>query len=120
MPKRKDPLTKTEFDAWAGDMKESFNSLESKLDEHTRRLTAIEEKLEPLERIATSLQRIEENTAAMLSLYQRVDWRTLELGRQVGVDVALIDARYPGPPGAGDPPPDRREPVKPYRPDRRP
>lgn len=101
-----EPLTKAEFGDWATTTKQTLNSIEGELEQHTERLTAIERtlgehtrqlaaiehKLEPLERIATSLQRIDENTAAMLKLYHRVDHRTEVLAAKVGLDLRQVDS----------------------------
>lgn len=87
MPKGKEPLTKAEFDGWAGEIKESFSRVEERLD-------AIEHKLEPLERIAASLQRIEENTTAMLGLYRRLDYRDHVFADKLGIDLRKVDAKF--------------------------
>ncbi len=100
------PLTKAEFGDWATTTKQTLNSIEGELEQHTERLTtiertlgehtrqlaAIEHKLEPLERIATSLKRIEENTTAMLRLYDRLDHRDQVFAGKLNVDLAKVDA----------------------------
>ena len=82
LPQNEKPLTKQEFDEWTTATKETFNSIDETLSEHTHQLTAIEKtlesvdvrlgtiekKLEPLETIATEFKAIRENTTAMLAL----------------------------------------------------
>ncbi len=79
------PLTTHEFDEWATATKQTLNSIDD-------RLASVEKKLEPLERIATSLKRIEENTGAMLKLYRRLDRRTVALADHVHLDLRKVDA----------------------------
>jgi chromosome segregation ATPase len=106
------PLTKAEFKRWAGEFKASFTGLEDRLDEHTRRLVSIEEKLDDhsqrlaaiektldghttiLDDIAKTLKDIRENTAAMLSLYRRLDHRTEEIATHVHLDLRKVDAAF--------------------------
>jgi hypothetical protein len=93
----KQPLTRDEFENWAHEIKASFTGVEERLDEHTRRLAAIEEKLkllDLLDPILTELKAIRQNTGAMLKLYQRLDHRTEEIATHVHLDLRKVDAAF--------------------------
>lgn len=79
------PVTKQEFSDWTLATKETFNLIEE-------RLGTIEKKLEPLEIIATELKAIRENTAAMLTLYRRLDHRDYVFADKLKLDLRKIDA----------------------------
>ena len=65
------------------------------LNEHTQRLTAIEGRLDDhtriLEQIPTELKAIRENTAAMLALYRRLDYRDHVFSDKLGLDLYNVD-----------------------------
>lgn len=93
----KAPVTRAELrqelGAWATEINGSFNAVEERLDENTRRLVAIEAKLkflDLLEPILTELKAIRENSAAMLSLYRRLDRRTEALADHVSLDLRKV------------------------------
>ncbi len=101
------PLTKREFDDWTTATKETLNSIDETLgehtqqlasidetlSEHTQQLAAIEKKLEPLEIIATELKAIRENTSAMLAIYLRLDHRDFVFADKLKLDLRKIDAK---------------------------
>lgn len=89
MSQGKELLTKTEFEGWAGEIKESFNRVEERLD-------AIDKTLDQhttiLSEIAGTLRDIRTELKSVTGLYRRLDRRTEALADHVHLDLHKVDA----------------------------
>ncbi len=96
-------LTRHEFDEWAIATKETLNSIDDTLTDHTKLLTSHGRQLVTIEKtldnhttilaeIAGTLRDIRTELKSVTGLYRRLDRRDEVFAGKLGVDLSKVDA----------------------------